>query len=453
MSRAGGGGGGSSAYNSDAVTLQSGTSAATGVDPYIEVEYTSASATGTTVTTTTTVSGAQAKTLRLKRNTVGIHTVQCKVSHPTAVNNPASSSTRENSPIWTDKVEFSALSAVNLTRSNLTYEITKDYSDGQHKVDTVNLFVQPMTLAGTPTNNNTTRNIHVYPPEEDIAVRVTMSGSAGESFNGNTGGQGGLCIFTYTLRKNTEYTFKLGCTVEPTSSIGRGGAGAYFYEGGRLLVACGGGGASGWGELGVAGWKSGVTNGGKGGGAGVPGEAGDGRAGGEGGIQVNTGELQSGGSNNMGRTGAGVNLYAGTPGGKVESCTTGMYWKNQGISPCEFMGEGKFRNAVGAEQWNTSALVNRGYKADTDNYGYRHNGGNSIVQKDGQFVGGGGAGTYGGAAAGNLFSAGGGGSGYTNGSVNMLWSQLGGNENSQAQALIELLTSDNEKWVNVVRGV
>ena len=35
----------------------------------------------------------------------------------------------------------------------------------------------------------------------------------------------------------------------------------------------------------------------------------------------------------------------------------------------------------------------------------------------------------------------------------MLFSQVGGNENSQAQALIELLTSDNEKWVNVIQGV
>ena len=215
MTRAGGGGGGTSAYNSDACTLQTASSAATGVDPYIEVEYTSASATGTTVTTTTTISGAQSKTLRLKRDTVGIHTVQCKVSHPTAVNNPTSSSTRENSPIWTDKVEFSALSAVNLTRSNLTYEITKDGSEGNHKTETVNLFVQPMTLAGSSTSSdNITRNIHVYPPEEDIQVKVTMSAAAGESFNGNKGGQGGVSIFTYTLLKNTEYTFKLGCTVD-----------------------------------------------------------------------------------------------------------------------------------------------------------------------------------------------------------------------------------------------
>tara|TARA_Y100001970_G_scaffold200895_1_gene244447 strand:+ start:1972 stop:3297 length:1326 start_codon:yes stop_codon:yes gene_type:complete len=440
MSRAGGGGGGTSAYNSDAITLQSASSSATGVDPYIEVEYTSASATGATVTTTTTINGAQSKELSLKRDTVGIHTVQCKISHPVAVNNPASSDTRENSPIWTDKVEFSALSAVNLTRSNLRYEITKDYSRGTHKSETVNLFVQPMTLAGTPTHSNATRNIHVYPPEEDIAVKITMSGSAGESFNGNTGGQGGMSIFTYTLLKNTEYTFKLGCTVEPTSSIGRGGAGAYFYEGGRLLVCCGGGGASGW--------ESG-SNGGAGGGAGVQGQAGNGRGGGQGGQKVNTGELSSEGLRHHPTMGAGS---AGLPGGKVESCTTGMYWKNQGIAPCEFMGTGKFRNADGVEIFNTNAFVNRGYKADTENYGYRHNGGNSHTHMNGTFVGGGGSGAWGGQATGNLRSGGGGGSGYTNGSVNLIFGQLGGNKNSQASALIELLTREGDKMVFLVRG-
>ena len=439
MSRAGGGEGGTSAYNSNAITLQSGTSSATGVDPYIEVEYTSASATGETVTTTTKVTGAQSNELTLRRDTVGIHTVQCEISHPTAVNNPASSSTRENSVIMTDKVEFSALSAVNLTRSNLTYEVTKDYSRGNHKVDTVNLFVQPMTLAGTTANSGATRNIHVYPPEEDLLVKIRMSGSAGQGFNGNDGGQGGMSIFTYTLLKNTEYTFKLGCTVEPTSSIGRGGAGAYFYEGGRLLVACGGGGASGW-EPG--------SHGGHGGGAGVPGRAGQGRGGGEGGIQVNTGELTASGSFNIGGSQGG-----GTPGGKVESCTTGQYWRDQGIAPCAFMGTGKFTNYRGITQSNTSDLVNRGYKADVENYGYRHNGGNSTIQKNGEFVGGGGSGAYGGAACGNLRSGGGGGSGYTNGSVNLLFGQVGGNKNSQASALIELITDPGQKFLFLVRGV
>ena len=234
------------------------------------------------------------------------------------------------------------------------------------------------------------------------------------------------------IMKNNQYGGRKEATVEPTSSIGRGGAGAYFYEGGRLLVACGGGGASGW--------ESG-SNGGHGGGAGVPGRAGSGRGGGEGGQQVNTGELPASGSHSLStfNFGSGGGSFA-PPGGKVESCTTGTYWRNQGISPCEFMGLGRFRNNSGTEITNTSNLVNRGYKADSENYGYRHNGGNSVVQKNGTFIGGGGSGAYGGQASGNLISGGGGGSGYSNGSVTILETQLGGNENAEAFCLIELYT-------------
>jgi len=430
--RAGGGGGGTSAYNNEVCTLETGSSAASGVDPYIEVEYTSASAQGTQVTTTTTISGAQEKKLRLKRDTVGIHTVQCKISHPVAVNNPASSSTRENDPIWTDKVEFNALSAVNLTRSNLTYEITQDNARSTFSTETVNLFVQPLALTGWSASNNSYRNIHIFAKEEDLTVKMTMSGSAGQEFNGNEGGQGGLSIFTYTLLRNTEYTLKLGVTIEPTASIGRGGAGAYFYEGGRLLVACGGGGAGGW-DQGV--------NGGKGGGAGVAGSPGGGRAGAPGGQKVNDGEL----------TASGISPN-GVNGGKVESCTTGQYWKDQGKAPCEFMGGDHFYLFNGLRNGNTNGSVNRGYKADYNNFGYRHNGGNSQTQVNGQFISGGGSGAYGG-NAGTRTTGGGGGSGYSNGSVNMLWSQVGGNADAECQCLIELLTSDNQKWVNVVRGV
>ena len=440
--KSGGGQGGSSAYNSDVCTLESASSAATGVDPYIEIEYTSGSETGTTVTTTTTITGAQDKTLKLKRDTVGIHTVQCEISHPTAVNNPASSSTRENSVIMTDKVEFNALSAVNLTRSNLTYEITQDNARSTFSTETVNLFVQPLALTGWSASNNSYRNIHLFAEEEDLTVKMTMSGSAGQD-HGQTdsttakGGQGGTSIFTYTLQRNTEYTLKLGVTLEPTGSIGRGGAGAYFYEGGRLLVACGGGGASG---------MTNGSNGGRGAGAGISGENGGGAGGGDGGQKVNTGELTASGFSPNGQI-----------GGKVESCTTGQYWKDQGIAPCAFMGDGKFRLFNGLVNENTNGNINRGYKADYDQFGYRHNGGNSSVICRGgnckdQFICGGGAGAYGGNASLHASDGGGGGSGYSNGSVTMLHSQLGGNSNSQAQCLIELLTSDNEKVVDTIIG-
>ena len=436
MSRAGGGGGGTSAYNKQQVTLQPGTSSATGVDPYIEVEYNSPSGTGTVIKTTTNISGATASRLRIKRDTVGIHTVQCKISHPIAVNNPASSSTRENSPIYTDQAEFNALSAVNLTRSNLNYEICQDNTTSSYSTSSVNLFVNPMQLTGWATSNNSYRNIMIYPPEENVTVKMTMAASAGQSFNGNKGGEGGETVFTYTLLKNTEYTLKLGVTVEPTASIGRGGAGAYFYEGGRLLVACGGGGASGW---------NAGSNGGNGGGAGVQGANGTGsNTAGRGGYRIGDGEMPSGGI-----------LPSGTQGGKVESCTTGQYWRDQGYAPCQWLGNTvKFRLFNGTQNTNT-AEIKRGYKADFDKFGYRHNGGNapSYAQINGQFVAGGGSGATGG-DAGDLTGGGGGGSGYTNGSVNIVSRKQGGNDNPQAECLIELLSeSPTTAFQILIRGV
>ena len=145
------------------------------------------------------------------------------------------------------------------------------------------MFLGPLNLQATIDDFDMTRAITVFAPDENITVSVDMAGSAGQSFNGNSGGEGGRCSFTTTLQKGVEYTFKLGATVEPTSSIGRGGAGAYFYEKGRLLVACGGGGASGW----YGG------SGGDGGGAGVAGASGSGQNRGTGGIKYNDGIIHS----------------------------------------------------------------------------------------------------------------------------------------------------------------
>ena len=261
----------------------------------------------------------------------------------------------------------------------------------------------------------------IYPPEENVNVEIIMAGSAGVSFNNNLGGSGGKCTFTYTLQQNTEYVFLLGETQGNTSSVGRGGAGAYFYEKGRLLVACGGGGASGW----YGG------SGGDGGGAGVAGASGSGQNRGSGGTKYNDGDLPS----------AGV-LPSGATGGKIEACTTGGYWNNQGISPCSDIGQSKFVLANGQTNNSTQTIL-RGYKAADVNssYGFRHNGGNSqVIGANGLFVGGGGAGASGGNAASSANSGGGGASGYSNGAVTILSAEQGGNVQTLAGAQITLIT-------------
>ena len=423
-----GGKGGESAYNNQVVTLQE--NAESGVQPFVEVTYTSATqGGGQTQTIKTNISGSQTKSLTVRSDTVGVQQVKCLVKHPTAALNYFQGrfpSLNETSAILdgglvTNPANFEAISAVNLTQSNLTIELVRD--DDVNVFDSIdqNLFLGPLNLQAETSNFDMTRAITVFAPDENIAVRVDMAGSAGQSFNGNSGGEGGRCTFTTTLQKGVEYTFKLGATVEPTSSIGRGGAGAYFYEKGRLLVACGGGGASGW----YGG------SGGDGGGAGVAGSSGTGQNRGAGGTKYNDGDLPS----------AGV-LPSGATGGKIESCTTGGYWNTQGFSPCSDLGQRQFVLANG--QINTStATIERGYKAADVNsdYGFRHNGGNSqVIGANGLFVGGGGAGAGGGNAASGADSGGGGASGYSNGTVTITSAEQGGNNSSLAFAQIRLLT-------------
>ena len=423
-----GGKGGQSAYNNQVVTLQE--NAESGVQPFVEVTYTSATqGGGQTQTIKTNISGSQTKSLTVRSDTVGIQQVKCLIKHPTAALNyfqaqfPSAneSSGVLNGGLLTNPANFEAISAVNLTQSILKVELVRDddvnvYGDAEQ-----NLFLGPLDMQGTDQDFNMTRAITVFAPDENIAVRVDMAGSAGQSFNGNSGGKGGRCTFTTTLQKGVEYTFKLGATVEPTASIGRGGAGAYFYEKGRLLVACGGGGASGW----YGG------SGGDGGGAGVAGQSGSGANGGSGGTKYNDGDLPS----------AGI-LPSGVTGGKIESCTTGGYWNTQGFSPCSDLGQRQFVLANG--QINTStATIERGYKAADVNsdYGFRHNGGNSqVIGANGLFVGGGGAGAGGGNAASGADSGGGGASGYSNGTVTITSAEQGGNNSSLAFAQIRLIT-------------
>ena len=423
-----GGSGGRSAYNSQVVTLQE--NAETGVQPFVEVTYTSATqGGGQTQTIKTTISGSQSKSMTIQSDTVGIQTVRCLITHPTAALNEGQATlpSEENesdgvldSGLLTVTRNFETISSVNLQQSNLTAEIVRDDDVNVFDDSTQNLFLGPLNLQATTEDFDMTRAITVFPTEENIAVRIEMAGSAGQGFNGNSGGEGGKCTFTTTLLKNTEYTFKLGATVEPTASIGRGGAGAYFYEKGRLLVACGGGGASGW----YGG------SGGDGGGAGVAGQSGSGANRGAGGTKYNDGGLPA----------AGV-LPSGATGGKIESCTTGGFWNTQGFSPCSDLGQKAFQVANGQTNTSTKTIL-RGYKAADVNsdYGFRHNGGNSqVIGANGLFVGGGGAGAGGGNAASGADSGGGGASGYSNGSVTIVSAQQGGNNSDLAFAVIRLL--------------
>jgi hypothetical protein len=403
---AGGGNGGGSAYNSTVATLNTATNTIDGVNPFVTVTYTvpSGSSGSTQITTTTIISGSTTNALTLRSNTVGTQNLQCRISHPLAC----------ESPIFSNTVRFETVSPVNLTRSIVISEVVSDTDNSVFLRNDVNLYTSSILFnADNDTNHN--RTINVYAPEENVSVKITMAGGAGQSFNGNSGGEGGLSVFTYTLKRNTEYTFRIGNLNATSTSRGQGGAAAFFYEKGRLLAVCGGGGASGW--------SSGT--GGAGGGLDVAGGSGSGSGFGNGGIRVPAGQLPA----------AGV-LPSGSSGGKVESCTTGDYWKNQGISACSDVGSQQFRISTGTIV-TPSSTIQRGYKA-TSSTGFRNNGANSNVIVGTTYVGGGGGGAYGGNATTASSGGGGGGSGYTNGSVSITSSRQGGNVSKFAYISIEL---------------
>ena len=435
MASATNGKGAESAYNNQVVTLiNQGLSSV----PRVEVSYTSESEGegGTVVTTKTTISGSQTPNLVVSSDRVGIQTVRALVNHPnkcfdleqvdgTDTRGISGGKITRGSTEWlaSNTATFETISAVNLSRSFINHEIVTEEDDDYNFVNQ-NLFIGALPLQSALSEPEFAADV-VYAPEEDLTVIITMAASAGQDFNGNKGGEGGTCKFSYTLKRNTEYVFKLGTTIEPTSSLGRGGAGAYFYEKGRLLVACGGGGASGW--------SSG--RGGAGGGPSVAGAPGSGSDGGAGGQNVPDGQLSSEGQ-----------LASGTTGGKIESCTTGNYYAINGFSPCEDVENIFTQNSLTkwydykGDENEESAEITRGYKAsDRTTYGYRHNGGDSLSSNaSGTFFGGGGAGAYGGNATSGFSGGGGGGSGYTSGDVEIIETNQGGNATNRSWATIAL---------------
>ena len=188
-----------------------------------------------------------------------------------------------------------------------------------------------------------------------------------------------------TLKKNTEYTVKLGINPYqgggPRGGIHGGGGLAVIYEKARVLAVCGGGGGAG-----------GNGRGGDGGGCNVKGEDAPG-GGGHGGAHVPVDTLPTRGMTQAGRTGDRDFDNGSSGSGRLSGCTIGGYYNDQGKAPCEDVGTGvAFLNNVGgvlSDTTNTTTgPITRGYKAGQ---GHRNNGGAGTGNG-----GGGGAGARGG---------------------------------------------------------
>ena len=379
---------------------------------------------------TTTIVGAGTTQLIISSTLAGINTIRCKLTHPTA--NP--------SPVYSDITDFNVV----VPRDIVKYETFSENSTTLNSTGEKNIFTDG-SLQFRADTAESTRSITVWPSEQDIEVKITMAGSRGDTSHGYRRGHGGLSVFKITLKKDVEYTIKLGvphsANLGPQGGKGSGGGLAVFYRKANVVAVCGGGGGAG---------SNG--RGGDGGGVNLGGETGTGANAGGGGEQLQEGEMGTVGSyarEDRNETIDTINFDGEhSEGGLLTKCTVGDYYAQVGRAPCESLGAVQARTYDGSIIVG-SASIERGYKAGK---GYRENGGNT----DDTNKGGGGAGAIGGDAARiGTGGGGGGGSGYSNGEITLLTSttlesgtRIGGNDDT-AFIVIESLSvaADNEPTI------
>jgi len=368
---------------------------------YIDVPTTTTEAVKNPINVT--FSGSNTRTLSITADrVVGLATVFCRVSSATAT----------NSPVRSDIVEYRATPPTS-EQSNISVEtIGVNNTATLSSINLINGEYAFTLSTGNIGAGRLTNYFSFYAPDKNINVEMDLYGGKGTNSGSIQGGEGGFSRIRFTMTQNTEYVIA-GLTNDINTP--------FIYRKGNLIACVGKGGNAG---------TSG--RGGFGGGIGIAGNAGFGRDAGVGGALITAGNL--GGD---GVFGSLTSLVPTTPdtkatapnGGRALKCTKGVYWKDQGVSACADVGTVKFRLSDGVEVTNTASIA-RGYKAGYD-----------IIQTAGRGSSNGGAGGNGvtGGAGGQNGAGGGGGSGYTDGSVTVVNTQLGGST-GEARVVIRLVS-------------
>ena len=405
----GGGGGGGSGYNSGLLTNTSSWENDGGGSAQVSFT-TNEDIPGSTieVTRTTVVSGSNTATLTIETDTPGTQELSVRLSSGAAT----------NSPLDSDTVFFTTIPSQD--EANVTFESIGDTA-GSGNVAQVNLNngdfevsdFQQNAPAGTIVNF-----ISMFSPDRDIDVEMDLFGGRGTNSGNFNGGEGGFSRIRFTLDQNVEYVITgLDATINTP----------FVYRQGTLIATVGRGGNAG---------PNG--RGGFGGGIGVAGQNGGGANAGQGGASFTAGNLPNSGvfgSIVDSPTLISPDTAAEAPdGGQALPCPRGDFWRDQGVAPCATVGNTQFRLADGTIVTATATIA-RGYKA-----GY------SIIETAGQGITNGGTGGYGatGGQGGTSGAGGGGGSGYTDGSVTVVSTQLGGSEGA-ARVLIREVSTEAEE--------
>ena len=323
--------------------------------------------------------GTKTKDLKITLGYLSTSTLQVRLTSDVAT----------NSPLLSNEVQLNIVTPRPILRFE-SYDSTSTAS-----LSTINLDDGDYTLNSSVFNSD---NICFYSPEKSFTLEIDLYGAKGSDSGSFSGGQGGFSQIRFNIEKNTEYILK---------GIGSSSA-IFLYRKGQLMCVVGQGG------------NAGATGaGGAGGGVNVAGAPGTGNNFGNGGQLILVGSLTNNGI--FGSSSNATTIYqedskaTGNNGGITISCSKGVYWRNQGYSSCEDVGNTQFRLSDGTLVSNSFELQ-RGFKI-----GY------AINQTGGQFANTGGRGGNGATGGqGGLSGGGGGGSGYSDGSVTIVNTQLGG---------------------------
>ena len=401
--RSQGGGGGGSGYRSNTSTLQ--TQSENDSDGYVNIKFTTQTPIpGITVqkTTKVTLSGTKTPVLTVRSDSILTATVRCTVSNSQATNSPVSS----------NDANFVSVSSADQFNINVeSIGVTNSAS-----ISSINLFNGEYIFVTTNSDVNLggINNFYsFYAPDKDINVEMDLYGGKGNDNGSYLGGEGGVSRIRFTMIRNTEYVIS-GLSLITKSP--------FIYRKGSLIATVGAGGNAGT-----------LGRGGFGGGIGVAGQSGFGRNAGLGGEAISTGNLPANGI-----FGSATNLTTISPdtkavapnGGRSIPCTRGVYWRQQGVSPCSDVGNTQFRLSDGTLVTNTASIT-RGFKA-----GYGINETAGLESSNGGRGGNGATGGFGGING----SGGGGGSGYTDGSITVVSTQLGGSTEN-AKVVLRVISS------------
>ena len=367
----------------------------------------------TTTNQNTIISGQGTPTLSITSDDASFNSVRnvyVVVSHPSATNSPLTSDTVKS--VVVDQTD----------PNNLVIETIA--ADGTANIQTVNLSNGDEELVAGATDINLGAGAYlysIYAPDKSMDVEMDLYGAKATNENNlvfpHSGGEGGFSRIRFTMERNVEHVIA-GLTDFVQAP--------FIYRKATLIACVGQGGEAGR-----------YSRGGFGGGVNIAGENGVGRFGGRGGARIPAGTLTS-----PGIFGSRTKLTETSPdtkairpfGGRTLPCTRGVYYRDQGVSACDDVGNVKFRMSDGTEVSNTGE-IERGYKA-----GY------NIIQTQGErgrpsvtnlHSGFGGSGAFGGGGGDNNYG-GGGGSGYTNGSVSVISTQLGGSTFTDAKVIIRI---------------